>query len=71
MSYIIGPREILKAIKQGNVSSVTVAKNCPSDLVKKIKDTKVEVKNFSGDQKELGIYIGKPFPVAMIGEEKK
>ena len=67
MDFVIGPREIIKEIKSGNVISVTVARNCPVSLIDKVKKEGTEIKVFQGDQKELGTYIGKPFPVALVG----
>ncbi|MBI5332702.1 MAG: hypothetical protein HZB65_03960 [Candidatus Aenigmarchaeota archaeon] len=66
--FIIGPREIKKAIKAGSVVSVMAAKNCPVKLIEDIKKEGIGVKPFDGDQKELGTRIGKPFPVALVGE---
>ncbi len=70
MSYIIGPREIKKAIKSGSVTSVIAAKNCPKSLIESINKEGIEVKMFQGDQKDLGTHIGKPFPVAVVGTSK-
>jgi len=64
---IIGPREIAKAIEAGKVKTVVAAKNCPLDLIEKMKSKKVKVEIFEGDQKELGTKLGKPFHVAIVG----
>ena len=64
---IIGPREIAKAIDAGKVKTVVAAKNCPLDLIEKMKSKKVKVEIFEGDQKELGTKLGKPFHVAIVG----
>ena len=61
----IGVREIGKAIKNGKVKKVVVAKNCPQNLIEKLGSVKVEI--FDGDQTQLGTKLGKPFPVAMVG----
>ena len=66
---IIGPREITKAIEAGRVKTVVAAKNCPSELIEKMKAKKVKVELFEGDQKELGTKLGKPFHVAIVGYE--
>ncbi|GEM_PF-5629965 len=70
MQFVIGPREIKKAIKEGTVVGVLAAKNCPPYLIDSIKMEGVDVKMFSGDQKELGTHIGKPFAVAIVGQKK-
>ena len=64
---IIGPREIVKAIDAGKVKSVIAARNCPAELIEKMKLKKVKVELFEGDQKELGTKLGKPFHVALVG----
>lgn len=64
---IIGPREISKAIDAGKVKTVIAAKNCPSELLEKMKSRNVKVEVFEGDQKELGTKLGKPFHVAIVG----
>ncbi len=65
----IGQREIVKAIKTGELRKVLVAKNCPSFLLDKLKNLDVEIKQFEGNQRDLGTHLGKPFPVAMAGYE--
>ena len=65
---VIGAREIVKSINTGKVKSVVVASNCPQELVTKLPNG-VEVKRFEGDQHQLGIKLGKPFSVAMVGYE--
>lgn len=64
---IIGTREIVKSINSGKVKSVIIASNCPERLIAKL--AVVDVKRFDGDEKQLGIKLGKPFPVAMVGYE--
>ncbi|MBI4895366.1 MAG: ribosomal L7Ae/L30e/S12e/Gadd45 family protein [Candidatus Aenigmarchaeota archaeon] len=70
MQFVIGPREIKKAVKEGVVTNVLAAKNCPSNLIEDLKKEGVDVKMFHGDQKELGTHIGKPFAVAIVGQKK-
>ena len=62
---VIGSREIEKKIKEGGIEKVIVARNCPDKIIKKLSG--VEIEKFSGDEKQLGIKIGKPFPVAVVG----
>jgi len=67
---IIGAKEIIKAIKAGNVKLVIVASNCPDFLINKIEQAgSVQIKQFSGNQKELGTRLGKPFIISMVGFE--
>ena len=64
----IGSREIVKSINNGKVKSVVVAANCPKELVSKLPAA-FDVKMFEGDQHQLGIKLGLPFPVSMVGYE--
>lgn len=66
---LIGTREIVKSINTGKVKRVIAAKNCPEFLTQKIPES-VVLQIFDGDERELGIKIGKPFPVAMVGYEE-
>jgi ribosomal protein L30E len=65
----IGIREIVKSINSGAVKKVIIAKNCPESVRGKIPGN-VEVEMFSGNQKELGTKLGKPFPVSAVGYNK-
>ena len=63
---VIGAREIVKSINSGKVKSVIIASNCPENLIAKLS-AGVDIKRFDGDEHQLGIKLGKPFPVAMVG----
>ncbi len=63
---IVGTRQIVKSINSGKVKSVIIANNCPENLIAKIPEN-VNIKRFDGDERQLGIKLGKPFPVAMVG----
>lgn len=65
MNIIIGTKEILKAGK--NLEKIIIAKNCPNEIREKLTTLNVKIEEFNGDEKELGIKIGKPFPVAAVG----
>ena len=65
--FVIGAKEIVKAIKAGKIESVLIASNCPDFLAEKIKNEGARIEDFSGDQQQLGNKVGKPFPVAMVG----
>ncbi len=65
---VIGAREIVKSINSGKVKSVIVASNCPQELVARLP-AGADVKKFDGDQHQLGIKLGKPFSVSMVGYE--
>ncbi|MAH42488.1 hypothetical protein CL614_02065 [archaeon] len=68
MEYIIGIKSILKNVKDGKISKIVVASNCPQELIDRVLSvSKVEIEKFEDNQRKLGTSIGKPFPVAMIG----
>ncbi|MEM7819290.1 MAG: ribosomal L7Ae/L30e/S12e/Gadd45 family protein [Candidatus Aenigmatarchaeota archaeon] len=68
---VIGTREIIKGIKNGNIKRIIVANNCPDFLIEKLSNFKdVKIERFDGDQSQLGTKVGKPFPVAMVGYEE-
>ena len=69
-NIVIGTKEVIRAAKAGKVKIVVVASNCPQFLIDKVeKETegKVEMKQFSGDQKDLATRLGKPFAIALVG----
>ncbi len=66
---MIGTREIARAVKAGKVKRVIAAKNCPQQLLDKVKHESVATEIFDGDEKQLGTKLGKPFSVAMVGYE--
>ncbi len=62
---IIGTKEIAAAVNAGKIKRVIIASNCPDFLVEKIGNIRID--KFSGNQRELGTKLGKPFAVAMVG----
>lgn len=70
MKFKIGTREIIKEIESGKIKRVVLASNSPEFIKNKINEIakKYEIKiEFDGDEKQLGISVGKPFPVACVG----
>ena len=67
---IIGFKESIKFIKNDAPRLVVMAKNIPEEMRKelehnaKIGGIKLEI--FNGSSKDLGIIVGKPFPVSTI-----
>ena len=68
---VIGYREILKAASEGKLEKIIVARNCPSSIKVKLNSSGVPVEEFSGDEMELAVKYGKPFPVSSVGVEKE
>ena len=76
-ALVIGTRTVVKALKTGSVKSVIIASNMPESVKKDLQhyastaDTPLH--NFGGTGKQLGTFLGKPFPVATLaiaGESK-
>ena len=52
-----------KAVKSGKAQIVILARNCPSEF---LKDAKVKIHIFEGNNMELGALCGKPFSVSAL-----
>lgn len=52
-----------KAVRAGKAQLVIMARNCPSDY---LKDAKVKVHVYDGNNMELGALCGKPFSVSAL-----
>jgi ribosomal protein L30E len=64
--YVIGFNETIKSDK---IKEIVVANNCPAELKQKLEE-KSKVLVFNGDQRQLGLKLGKPFFVAVVGIKK-
>lgn len=71
---IIGNRRTIKYLKTKELKLVILANNCPENTRKEIKNyanlAGLEVKEFDGTGKQLGIFCGKPFSIATISIKK-
>jgi len=69
-NIIIGSKQTVKYLKLKNVKIVVVANNCPENVKKDIeyysKLTGIKVENFDGTAKQLGVFCGKPFSIAVL-----
>lgn len=69
-NVIIGSKRTIKHLKLGNVKLIIIAKNCPEIVRKDIeyyaKISKLKVEEFNGTAKQLGVFCGKPFPIATL-----
>jgi len=77
-AIMIGTRSVAKAVKAGNAKAVILASNAPEDVRKDFehysKVSGAAVQTFKGTGKQLGTFLGKPFPVAALAimpEKKK
>jgi len=69
-NIIIGSKQTIKNLKLKNVKKVIVASNCPENIKKDIeyysKLTGIKFENFDGTAKQLGVFCGKPFSIAVL-----
>lgn len=67
---IIGSKQAIKNLKLKNVKQIFMASNCPDNIKKDIeyysKLTGIKVENFDGTAKQLGVFCGKPFSIAVL-----
>jgi len=64
--YYIGSRRTIKALKKGEAKAVVVSKNCPEEILQKIKGFNVPVLVFNGTNMQLGEFCRKPFSIASM-----
>ncbi len=71
---IIGTRIVFKNLKQGKLSYVVYASNCPTETKKDLnnysKISKIKIEEFKGNSVKLGETCGKPFNILLIGIKK-
>jgi large subunit ribosomal protein L30e len=67
---IIGSKQTVKNLKLKNIKLVVLASNCPENIKKDIdyysKLTGIKVEKFDGTAKQLGMFCGKPFSIAVL-----
>ncbi len=61
--YYIGSRRTIKALKKGEAKAVVVSKNCPEELLQKIREFNVPVLVYAGTNMQLGEFCRKPFGI--------
>jgi len=62
----LGSKRTIKAVRNGKAKLVVVAKNCPEDVMEKLKKYDVRIVTYDGTNMELGAICGKPFSVAAL-----
>ncbi len=70
----LGSRTAVKLAKKNEAAAIVVASNCPVEILNSLKKSGARVETFSSTGKQLGIFCGKPFPVAALAvrvEKKK
>ena len=67
---ILGSRQTLRLLKLGKGKLVIVASNCPKELREAVeyycKLTGIKLYPFPGGSVELGVVVGKPYPVSLM-----
>ena len=67
---IIGSKQTVKNLKLKTIKTVVIASNCPENIKKDIdyysKLNSVKVEKFDGTAKQLGVFCGKPFSIAVL-----
>ena len=67
---IIGSKQTVKNLKLKNIKLVVLASNCPENIKKDIeyysKLTGIKIEKFDGTAKQLGVFCGKPFSIAVL-----
>ena len=73
-NVIIGSREVLKNLKAENVKAVFISNNCPENTKEDIKRytnlSKIPLEELDKTGKEVGVFSGKPFGIAVIAIKK-
>jgi len=67
---IIGSKQTIKNLKLKNIKLAVLASNCPDNIKKDVdyysKLTGIKVEKFDGTAKQLGVFCGKPFSIAVL-----
>jgi len=62
----LGSKRTIKAVRDGKAKLVVIAKNCPKEVMEKLKNYDVKMVTYDGTNMELGAICGKPFSVAAL-----
>ncbi|WP_456371120.1 50S ribosomal protein L30e [Geoglobus sp.] len=62
----VGSKRTIKAVRDGKAKLVIVARNCPEEVLEKLRQYDVRVITYDGTNMELGAICGKPFSVAAL-----
>lgn len=69
-NLVLGYRKTLKSIKLHKPKLVVFASNLPPARLEELKHlcklSKLQLQEFRGSSKELGVVCGKPFPVSAL-----
>ncbi len=65
--FIVGEKEVRMGVEKGIVKKIIFASNCPDFIKSKFENVNIEKEIFNGDEEELGTYLGRAFPIAIVG----
>ncbi|MCS7135173.1 MAG: 50S ribosomal protein L30e [Candidatus Aenigmarchaeota archaeon] len=72
---ILGYNRVMKQLKIGKIKMIVFAKNLPEnkkqEIIYNANLAKVEVKEFDGDNVNLGLTCGKPFSVSVLAIKER
>ncbi|MCX8179259.1 MAG: 50S ribosomal protein L30e [Candidatus Aenigmarchaeota archaeon] len=72
---ILGYNRVMKQLKTGKIKMIVFAKNLPEnkkqEIIYNANLAKVEVKEFDGDNVNLGLTCGKPFSVSVLAIKER
>ncbi|MHA1194632.1 MAG: 50S ribosomal protein L30e [Promethearchaeota archaeon] len=72
-NVIHGKSQVLRQIRQKPFKMLILSNNCPAELEKQLKyynsliDNKIFIYKYKGSSWELGLAMGKPYMVSVIG----
>ncbi len=68
---VYGFRNALLGLKNGKVSKIYLAKNCPDEFKNKLKNYDVEIIELNEPNKEISLICKKKFSVNIVSAVKK
>ncbi|MBD3318361.1 50S ribosomal protein L30 [Candidatus Woesearchaeota archaeon] len=68
---VIGTDRVLKGVREGTITKVIAAKNCPEETLKELahykKLTTIDIEHSDLTNEQLGVLCKKRFSIALIG----
>ncbi len=66
-NFVVGEKEVLRAAEERKIKKIIFASNCPEFIKAKFDRFDVEKEMFDGDEEDLGTYLGRAHPIAVVG----
>jgi ribosomal protein L30E len=67
---VFGTKRTLKLLKKNNIEKIYLSATSPEGIMKLQELKKIKIEKLNMNSLELGKYLGKSFPVAVIGVMK-